>query len=247
MKKTFILFVFFVLIFESVQSTTWETISYGYWNDGLTWTTGVAPPYSSSDTFIIKHPIVYGDDLIFNSGASVQIDSAGGICGHHTVIVKQNAEIISYGIFEADTLLIEGGTVLFLQPGEVILTKHGQLTVTGAYMYVNCAMEVGLWFDCVQPQYSFATGIEELTMSSFRLYPNPATDKLEIEVPSNLNSPLNLKIFDISGKELIEQHYQISGSDIINVPLNELSNGYYYVQFRTKSSMIKVLPFVVQR
>lgn len=247
MKKIFILFVFFFLIFESVQSTTWETISYGYWNDGLTWTTGVAPPYSSSDTFIIKHPIVYGDDLIFNSGASVQIDSAGGICGHHTVIVKQNAEIISYGIFEADTLLIEGGTVLFLQPGEVILTKHGQLTVTGAYMYVNCAMEVGLWFDCVQPQYSFATGIEELTMSSFRLYPNPAKDILKIEVPSNQVSPLSLKIFDISGKKLIEHHYENSNTGMLIIPIAELNNGYYLIQLRTKSRMLKVVPFAVMR
>lgn len=247
MKKTFILFVFFVLIFESVQSTTWETISYGYWNDGLTWTTGVAPPYNSSDTFIIKHPIVYDNDLVFSSGAFLQIDSTGGICGHHTIIVKKNAEIVSYGIFEADTLLIKGGTVSFLQPGEVILTKYAELTVLGASLYVNCSLAVGPWFECLQPDYYFTMGIEDSKLNSFSVYPNPAKDILKIEVPSNQVSPLSLKIFDISGKELIEYHYENSNTGMLIIPIAELNNGYYLIQLRTKSRMLKVVPFAVMR
>ena len=75
-KKILIAFIFTILAINSAFSSTWITISKGYWNNGSIWSTGMIPPYSSSDTIIIEHPVVFENNLYFNDGAFIQIDSS---------------------------------------------------------------------------------------------------------------------------------------------------------------------------
>ena len=177
-------FIFLGILFcFNGSATTWQTAGQGYWNSGFVWVGGVVPPYSSADTFYINHPIVIGDQITLLSGAYLRIDTSGGICGHERLNLNTNATLHNHGILELDTLKVPGGHVQNFITGSIILTFIGQFSLGGS-MSSNGAMIVGPWFICHQPEYSFLTGVHELTSNSgITLYPNPASNKLQIIIP----------------------------------------------------------------
>jgi len=68
---------------------------------------------------------------------------------------------------------------------------------------------------------------KSMTNNNLKIYPNPATDLISIEIPesgSNMNGTLS--IYGMSGQELIQQHVQGSMSEI-NV--SSLPKGIYFV------------------
>ena len=88
-------------------ATTWETIDKGYWTDTAVWLNGAVPDTMSGDTFVINHPIVISQDLIFTSRAYILITQNGGICGHQKGTLLNSAKLITYGILELDDLVID--------------------------------------------------------------------------------------------------------------------------------------------
>lgn len=229
LKKILLVFVFIFLILQSVKSTTWETVSNGYWYNGSTWLGGIAPPYSSSDTFIIRHFIVIQEDIYLNTDAFVHIDSTGGLCGHHTVTVNSQATMLKYGIFEFDTLLVPGGKVLCFGPGNGILTKYAKVSNGGSFTVYGGIVTVGLWFNCQLPEYSFAMGssIEEKTSNeSFILFPNPSNGNFQLSYQSLLGKS-ELQIKDIVGRTVYKQNI-FGESNTENIDATDLINGVYY-------------------
>lgn len=75
-----------------------------------------------------------------------------------------------------------------------------------------------------------STGIEEHSNSAIRIYPNPATDVLNI---SSDNEILNAEILNIDG-QLVKT---ISGN-YRNVGISELSNGLYFVNVYTANGKV---------
>ena len=66
----------------------------------------------------------------------------------------------------------------------------------------------------------------------FSVYPQPAKDLLHIEL-MGANSPLNLQLFDISGK-LIWENDLISNTDIkINLSTKNYARGIYFLKFQS--------------
>src|SRR4051794_38200756 len=102
MKNLFALFLFMFYFIKTAESKTWQTVICGHWNSNVVWMGGIIPPYTSSDTFLIKHPVVIDSTITLNSGALLQIDSAAGICGHQTMVVHTNATVITNDILELD-------------------------------------------------------------------------------------------------------------------------------------------------
>lgn len=225
MKKFYLLFI---SIFLSVLSygATWTTVSNGFWNTASIWQGGIVPPYSNSDTFRIKHPVVFENSLVFNSGSLVKIDSTGGLCGHHTISVFTNARIIKHGILEADSLLIPGGIVNCNATGAVVLTQTAILTVGGSLTISGCSFSVGPWFNCVQPEYHFAIGIEEeMIENNIRIFPNPSNGIFEIS-EDNFRKETQLIIIDVLGRILYNRPLDTSSKNR-SIDISFLDNGIY--------------------
>lgn len=225
-KKILIVFIFTILFMNSAFSSTWITISKGYWNDGSIWSTGIIPSYSSSDTIIIKHPVVFENNLYLNDGAFIQIDSSGGLCGHNDITVYSNATIIKYGILELDSLFIPGGQVICLGPGQVVLSLHARLTNGGSLSVNGCSFSVGPWFNCVQPTFDFALGIEEFKTFTFHLFPNPIKSTLNISL-SEIKSAINLSLYNIHNQVVYSE--KIEGNKLIQLDISNYSNGVYFL------------------
>lgn len=69
----------------------------------------------------------------------------------------------------------------------------------------------------------------------FNIFPNPASSQVTIEVNDDRASSNQVKIFDLNGKLVFENHY--NSGNVINVDVNGISNGVYLVQVYNETSV----------
>jgi len=76
------------------------------------------------------------------------------------------------------------------------------------------------------------TGFHEKNVSaSIKLYPNPASEVLNVELANNSNSKLSLFFYDLSGKLLLSS---VSYGEQVNI--SSLPNGFYIVRIDTNQA-----------
>ncbi|MBI4931613.1 MAG: T9SS type A sorting domain-containing protein [Bacteroidetes bacterium] len=227
MKKLLIVFSLCLFLVNVTEANKWETVSNGYWNSGGVWLGGMAPPYTSSDTFLIKHPVIINATLTLNMGAYLQIDSMGGICGHEKLSVNTNAKLITYGILELDTLSIPGGNVNCLYPGIVILTLYGIIS-NGGYLYANSSFSVGPWFNCHLPEYAFAANVPFInSLSELSIFPNPFSSETTLHTDNYLTNA-TLTLYNCFG-QTVKQYNNITGHSF-TLSRNNLPSGLYFIR-----------------
>ena len=78
------------------------------------------------------------------------------------------------------------------------------------------------------------------TQSYFNLYPNPANNKITINLPKN-NDKISYQIYDIMGRIVLEG--MINNKNEINVDISVLSDGFYLIQIKSTnhSSSLKFI------
>lgn len=231
--------LFLLIISASLHAATWQTRAYGNWSDGNCWNGNVAPSHNSADTFIIDHPIIIDNSLVFSAGANVLINAGGGLCGHHNLRVEAGAIVLKYGILEVDTLLIPGGKVVCRAPGDVILTRAGILTNNGLMDVNGCSVAVGPWFNCKLPEYSFAaTGVNNYSQSgAFSMYPNPSHGQLVLHGKID-NSDTWLEFIDQVGWLVYSRKVLPDNMEQRQVAI-ALPLGVYLWQLRTHTAILE--------
>jgi hypothetical protein len=86
---------------------------------------------------------------------------------------------------------------------------------------------------------------EENVISSFSLFPNPATTEITFDLSGLVQEPLSLRIIDANGRIVLEQQaVQLSGR--LTVPLDGLSNGVYFASVQLQDKLLTER-FVVAR
>jgi hypothetical protein len=83
----------------------------------------------------------------------------------------------------------------------------------------------------------------QVISSTIRIFPNPASDVLNIysTYKNNNNKPLGYKIVDVTGKIVKETNI----SEKIDV--STLQSGYYIIEFCTESSIVERKSFVITK
>ncbi len=78
-----------------------------------------------------------------------------------------------------------------------------------------------------------------------KLFPNPANDKLWLQLAKKFVEPLNVTVYDTSGNS--RNHYELpAGDDIATIPVADLQPGVYFLQMEHEhDDWIK--PFIVMR
>jgi hypothetical protein len=90
---------------------------------------------------------------------------------------------------------------------------------------------------------SGVNGIENISNNTFRIYPNPATDKITIKYTRNLYKDNTVIIYTITG-EFVKQ-YQIRNKNQVEIDVSNMVKGMYLVKVQTASG-IEVQKLVVQ-
>ena len=75
-----------------------------------------------------------------------------------------------------------------------------------------------------------ALGTSENLYKKFDVYPNPANDRLNISVDSDLNGDLSVEIFDILGKKVYGNIYNTGSALMTTVDVSGFTSGMYLVK-----------------
>lgn len=141
-----------------------------------------------------------------------------------------------------DITVCEGSSTILTATGDGILTwdngvSNGvsftpttsntyTVTATSAFNCLNTdSMELTM-VDC--------TGNNEVSLANFKLYPNPASDFLNIETDWSGN--IDIRIMDVNGKTIIKKKFDTKNQ--ISIELSELLSGTYFITCKTKTQTI---------
>ncbi len=90
------------------------------------------------------------------------------------------------------------------------------------------------------------TGVNELIAHEVvNVYPNPATQTLNIQVAVNGAFAAGITVLDITGKEVMKMNTVISGDKVMPINVSMLANGIYFVKITTDKNT-QVVKFVKQ-
>ncbi len=108
---------------------------------------------------------------------------------------------------------------------EITVFSNGsyQLTVTDQ---LDC-----MWSDTIVVDYEVCTSVEDkMNSNEVTLYPNPTSDKVSLEIHSNLlNKDLEFEVIDIFGRRVISKRKVINKSEVVD--FSTLQAGIYFIQF----------------
>ncbi|MDZ4845724.1 MAG: DUF839 domain-containing protein [Chitinophagales bacterium] len=84
-------------------------------------------------------------------------------------------------------------------------------------------------------QDTTSIGVADLKLEVLKVYPNPATDYIRIELTSDFFGEMNLNLFDASGKLMRSGRYEIHfGLNTVQLSVDDLSKGSYILEMRHK-------------
>ncbi len=89
---------------------------------------------------------------------------------------------------------------------------------------------------CVLSQQVVVSSIEDLGFSDlrFKIYPNPVTDILNVDVNNFIQQSIKLEIFDIAGRSVFNSTIELhQGFQKIGAGVSVLSSGMYFLQIET--------------
>ena len=104
--------------------------------------------------------------------------------------------------------------------------------------YVNYTIPVDIYVNQVQ------STDEQMLDTKYKIFPNPFVDDLVIEYINDSDRPLHILFYDISGKELFNQSYNLAGNMSSSIHLSndfniqKLKSGIYFIRLKTTSSDI---------
>lgn len=76
---------------------------------------------------------------------------------------------------------------------------------------------------------------ERKRQNNIFLFPNPSSEKLNLEWSKNLN-PVAVTVYDLSGKMIFSQ-YNFTSESILILDVSKFSNGNYFIQVKTKTEI----------
>ena len=83
----------------------------------------------------------------------------------------------------------------------------------------------------------FSIGVNQLAVSDLlEVYPNPASDKVNIHLNMNQQSDLSIRIVDLKGRTVIyDQKKDVNGDIKLEYLLNNITPGMYFVYLNTNN------------
>ncbi|MDZ7934977.1 MAG: T9SS type A sorting domain-containing protein [Emticicia sp.] len=77
---------------------------------------------------------------------------------------------------------------------------------------------------------------EEIPNFNIEVYPNPTEEKLFVSIPPQINTPITLKMTDVSGKLISNYDFSLSNSQFID--LKSFQTGVYFLVFEMQGKRV---------
>lgn len=146
----------------------------------------------------------------------------------------------TYIEFDGDS----GAYVGVLEPHTVSLAQYSGQTIYIAFRHHTTDDNL-ISIDDVLVTGTLSTAINEISGSTdFEIYPNPASDHVQVSYVLKSTTPVVTSIYDVAGKKVkeISRSIQMTGKHYFNLNVEKLSAGSYFIEIKTNSgSLIKKL------
>jgi hypothetical protein len=84
------------------------------------------------------------------------------------------------------------------------------------------------------------------TFQDVNLYPNPASEKLNVAISTNEAQTIHAKVVDVTGKVVFSDRFNHSGSEqVFTIPVNNMSKGVYFLNLESEKGNA-VYKFIVR-
>ena len=168
------------------------------------------------------------------------------VCGSPRVPVIATVKPLTSVLLGTDTTILSGATLLLdAGPGfDSYLWSTGETTqsivvsATGNYS-VGASLNGCIGYDTIS--VNVILGIQEASLwnGTINIYPNPASDKITIQVDGIKNSDALVSICDVAGRIIIHQEVHFSeGLNSQTIDLSGLAKGMYFLNLRSAESTI---------
>jgi hypothetical protein len=88
-------------------------------------------------------------------------------------------------------------------------------------------------------------GIDNLQMKEFSIFPNPVSDQLNISLTSTGSKNIIFRIFDPSGKLLMDEDQgTLNGSLIKHLSVSNLASGVYFISIYEAGKKVRTEKFI---
>jgi hypothetical protein len=85
---------------------------------------------------------------------------------------------------------------------------------------------------------NITSGITKIVnKSKFMLYPNPATNMVNLSFDNQATEQAEIQIFNIIGKEVISENATVGNGKVVSINVEMLSPGMYFVKVITNNNM----------
>lgn len=179
---------------------------------------------------------IYNNALISDYTASFQIDYLTGILSYRTATGLANGPVLSANQWHSLKIIIKqsNNTLQYFANGTQIYS--GALGLNKNVQVIDFVYDdygSGFRVDNIQiNNLAVLSTVEVGKKESIKIYPNPTTEKLNIETDGNINS---ITIFDAKGGLIKNfQEGRISNGKILNV--SDLMTGVYMIKVKTSTS-----------
>ena len=217
-----------------LQANQGNGYSYQWSKNGIDLTT------ANSSSLIVLEPGTY----------AVEITNGSCVTTAQTIITAGEIPIAPLITPQGSLVLCDGSTVLMnatSTPGLNYLWMLDGVTISNATTSSFTADAPGVYClvasntsgckdtsNCLT--VSTCVGFETLLASDVKLYPNPTSQLLTIEIPSNHRIEL-ITLLDIQGRLIYVQAYNNSNGKY-QLPVSEISNGIYFISINTSQGNI---------
>ncbi len=167
---------------------------------------------------------------------------ASNICSSLPVAVNAVVNALPYVNIGPDTLLIPGGQTIMLNAGSGFSSYEWSTGSTDPQIQVSTAGSYSVVVTnsngCSATDRVFVNMITSVTSlindNSIRLYPNPASEKVTIELTESLTNKATLHFYSMDGKTIFTEDLEKGNgfySKVIN--LSDVANGVYFFEIRS--------------
>ncbi|MCK4747155.1 MAG: T9SS type A sorting domain-containing protein, partial [Bacteroidales bacterium] len=176
------------------------------------------------------------DIFYFESDKSGHIERVESISGSLEDIatgiwLSGNGDLLYTGTFESYKLSIEANEVI--NASELTIFNHVSGTYYDRRPYSFLARRSG---------YTGPGGINKYEDERFRVYPNPSSGLIHIEMSPGSGDVL-VKVHDINGKRVYEK---ASGDETIRIDLSDQPQGMYVVSFVEKNRVVNMPVLIIK-
>jgi Endonuclease I len=120
-----------------------------------------------------------------------------------------------------------------IQSGSTYKASFSIPQLTALYFKVTATDNQGGITSSTPTMVTLYTGIDATAAEKIEIYPNPAHQ--QFFVSSNSNSPINIGVYDLTGKKIIERKNQRSNQSI---DISALTNGIYLIRISSENGMV---------